>query len=54
VRLLYDPATGSLGTPGDTDDKYTPPGTPGDGFIWIVVHDNRGGASWATIPVHVE
>jgi hypothetical protein len=54
VRLLYDPSTGSLGTPGDTDNEYTPPSEPGDGFIWIVVHDNRGGASWATVPVHVE
>jgi hypothetical protein len=54
VRLLYDPSTGSLGPPSDTDDTYTPPSDPGDGFIWIVVHDNRGGASWATVPVHVE
>ena len=27
---------------------------PGSGFIWIVVHDNRGGASWVTIPVLVQ
>jgi hypothetical protein len=54
VRLLYDPSAGSLGAPSDTDDTYTPPSEPGDGFLWIVVHDNRGGASWATVPVHVE
>jgi hypothetical protein len=54
VRLLYDPATGSLGAPIDTDDHFTPPGVPGDGLLWIVVHDNRGGASWQTVPIHVQ
>jgi hypothetical protein len=53
VRLLYDATTGSLGDPSATDTKWLPPNDPGDGFIWIVVHDNRGGASWVTIPVHV-
>ena len=54
ARLLYDSTTGSIGGPGDTDDKWLPPNDAGDGFIWIVVHDNRGGASWVTIPVHVQ
>jgi hypothetical protein len=54
VRLLYDPSTGSIGTVGETDDEFTPPSEPGDGVLWIVVHDNRGGASWATVPLHVE
>lgn len=54
VRLMYDPVTGSLGRPIDTDDQFQPPNQAGDGFLWIVVHDNRGGASWATVPVHVD
>jgi hypothetical protein len=54
ARLLYDATTGTIGDPSVTDAKWTPPTQPGDGFIWIVVHDNRGGASWATIPVHVQ
>ena len=54
VHLLYDPVTGSVGGPSETDDEFTPPGEAGDGLLWIVVHDNRGGATWATVPVHVE
>ncbi len=54
ARLLYDATSGTLGDAGSTDDEWMPPTTPGDGFIWIVVHDDRGGASWVTIPVHVQ
>jgi|HubBroStandDraft_1064217.scaffolds.fasta_scaffold55392_2 hypothetical protein len=55
ARLLYDPTAGSLGGASVTDDQFTPPttATPSKGFIWIVVHDNRGGASWVTVPVQV-
>jgi hypothetical protein len=53
ARLLYDARTGSLGGPDATDNDFLPPNDPGDGFIWIVVHDNRGGAAWAQVPVHV-
>ncbi|HZU81624.1 MAG TPA: hypothetical protein VE987_01850 [Polyangiaceae bacterium] len=53
ARLLFDPVAGSVGGPGDTDAQFQPPGSPGDGTIWIIVHDNRGGASWASVPVHV-
>lgn len=51
ARLLYGPSTGSLGAPSATDDQFQPPNTAGAGTIWIVVHDNRGGASWVTVPV---
>jgi hypothetical protein len=54
TRLLYDPMIGSIGGPTVTDDNFVPPSDPGDGFIWMVVHDDRGGASWVTVPVHVE
>jgi hypothetical protein len=53
ARLLYDPVAGAIGDPEKTDTKFVPPDDPGDGFIWFVVHDNRGGASWVTVPVHV-
>jgi hypothetical protein len=55
ARLLYDPSIGSVGAPSVTDNSFTPPATAAtsDGSIWIVVHDNRGGASWVTVPVHV-
>jgi hypothetical protein len=56
-RLLYDPTAGAIVDP---DTKYQPPAPPptddaGDlvtsGLIWIVVHDNRGGAAWVTVPL---
>lgn len=53
ARLLYDPTTGSLGGPSDTDNEFQPPDHTGEGTIWIVVHDNRGGVAWVTLPVHV-
>lgn len=52
--LLYDATTGSLGGPSVTDAQFSPPSTPGSGFIWIIVHDNRGGAAWVTVPVQVQ
>lgn len=53
ARLLYDPSTGSIGGPDKTDDNFQPPGSPSEGYIWIVVHDNRSGAAWVTIPVSI-
>jgi hypothetical protein len=53
ARILYDPSTGSIGGPGTTDTKFEPPSQPGSGFIWIVVHDDRGGAVWSTVSVTV-
>lgn len=51
ARLLWDPVSGKLS--GDTRDQFQPPGDAGDGTIWIIVHDNRGGAAWAAVPVTV-
>jgi hypothetical protein len=53
TRLLYNPTTGLVGSPSVTDAQFLPPHEAGDGFIWIIVHDNRGGATWVTVPVHV-
>lgn len=54
ARLLYDSTTGSVGGPSVTDVQFTPPATPGNGTFWAVVHDNRGGASWVTVPLQVQ
>ena len=54
ATLLYDATTGSIGAPSVTDLQFTPPDDPAVGTLWIVVHDNRGGASWVTIPVDVQ
>jgi hypothetical protein len=53
--LLYDPMAGLIGAPSATDTEFDPPAAPTsqDGYVWIVVHDNRGGAAWVTVPVHV-
>jgi hypothetical protein len=54
ARLLYDVGKGSEGDPSVTDNQWSPPSDAGDGTIWIIVRDNRGGASWVTVPVHVQ
>ncbi|NOU32914.1 MAG: hypothetical protein HOO96_33835 [Polyangiaceae bacterium] len=51
ARLLYDTRTGKVG---DTVIRYLPPAIPGDGTLWTVVKDNRGGAVWTDFPVHVK
>jgi hypothetical protein len=51
AALLYDPNRGKIT---DYDSKYRAPNDPGDGLLWIIVRDNRGGAVWAQIPVHVQ
>lgn len=48
---LYDPRVGALH---NTDDKFTPPTTAGDYQLWAVAHDNRGGASWLSVPLHIK
>jgi hypothetical protein len=54
ARLLYDARTGSLGGPSQTDNQFDPPQNAGDGSIWIVVHDSRGGAAWVRVPFHAK
>jgi hypothetical protein len=50
-RLLYDPISGPLT---NTATKYEAPTSAGEGMLWAVVHDNRGGAAWEAVPVHVQ
>jgi hypothetical protein len=52
ARLLYDPTVGAVG--GDTTIGYQAPSVPLDGILYAVVHDNRGGATWATVPIHAQ
>jgi hypothetical protein len=50
VRLLYDPGAGAVPNPADA---LTAPAAPGDGVLFAVIHDNRGGVAWTRIPLHV-
>ncbi len=50
ATLLFD---GRSGRVSDNDAKYKAPYDAVEGSLWIVVHDNRGGMSWAVVPVHV-
>jgi hypothetical protein len=50
ARLLYDPVRGKVD---GSEVNYQAPNEAGDGIVWIVVHDNRGGASWVQVPLHV-
>ena len=50
ARLLYDPRAGRID---GSETKYQAPNDTGDGNIWILVHDNRGGVNWLQIPIHV-
>ena len=56
ARLLYDPMA-TLQIPDDTNDHYISPNSqppvPAKNFIWIVVHDDQGGADWVTVPLKV-
>jgi hypothetical protein len=53
ARLLYDSMTGAVGDTTVTSTQFYSPADPGAGVVWIVVHDNRGGVSWITLPVQV-
>ncbi len=56
ARLLYDSTNATPPASNDptvSDTGFLAPYEPGDGTIWMVVHDDRGGASWTAVPVHV-
>jgi hypothetical protein len=50
ARLLFDTQQGRIS---DSDDTYRAPNAPADGTLWGVVHDNRGGAAFLVVPLHV-
>lgn len=49
AEVLYDPHNGRLAK---TEDKLFPPQAAGEYRLWAVVHDDRGGSSSLTIPLH--
>jgi hypothetical protein len=51
ARLLFDTRKGR---PDDSSNKYHAPKVAGDGTVWAVVHDNRGGTAWMVVPIHVK
>jgi hypothetical protein len=51
ARLLYDTRTGRVS---ESDVEYRAAQTLGDGTLWAVVHDNRAGAAFVTVPIHVQ
>lgn len=50
ARLLFDSRAGRAP---NSPNKYRAPYEPAEGSIWAVVHDNRGGAAWVVVPLHV-
>jgi hypothetical protein len=57
ARLLYGPMV-NLKIPSETDDGFMAPIERPDAstknFIWVVVHDDQGGADWVTIPLQIQ
>ncbi len=57
ARLLYDPMA-MLAIPSGTNNQYIAPntlqGAPAQNFVWIVVHDDQGGADWVTVPLQLK
>jgi hypothetical protein len=49
--LIFDPVEGRIVTPPRQEEIQTDAGGQ-NGTMWAVVHDNRGGAAWITVPVH--
>ncbi len=50
-KLIFDARTGRV--PG-SDNSYFAPSLPGQGRLFIVVHDNRAGVSWVDFPIVVK
>jgi hypothetical protein len=47
-RVLYDPSKGKLN---GTATSFQAAQQPASGTLWAVVHDNRGGTAWESLPV---
>ena len=50
ARLLFDPTSGRVA---NSEVRLRAPKFVGDGTLWMVVHDNRGGAAWIVVPLHI-
>jgi hypothetical protein len=51
ARLLFDTRAGRVS---DSGDNYRAPYNPTDGTLWAVVHDNRAGAAFVMLPIHIK
>lgn len=51
ARLLFDATKGRVS---GSEIEYRAPYDPGEGTVWIVVHDNRAGAAFVVLPLHVK
>jgi hypothetical protein len=51
ARLLFDARSGRIS---ESDVEYRAPYEPADGTLWAVVHDNRAGAAFVVLPIHVK
>ncbi|MBX3205893.1 MAG: hypothetical protein KF764_12540 [Labilithrix sp.] len=51
ARLLFDATEGRIS---ESDVEFRPPYAPSEGTIWAVVHDNRAGAAFVVLPLHVK
>lgn len=51
ARLLFDAKSGRVG---DSAIEYRAPYEPAEGRLWAVVHDNRAGAAFVVLPIHVK
>ncbi|MBX3224822.1 MAG: hypothetical protein KF795_30180 [Labilithrix sp.] len=49
-RIERDPFKGRPEIP---DTLYEPPRSPVKGTLWAVLHDNRGGTSWTSVPIEI-
>ena len=49
-RIERDPFKGRPEYP---ENLYEPPREPGRGIMWAVLHDNRGGTDWKSLPVEI-
>ena len=49
-KLIFDARTGRVD---GSDNPYYAPTAPGQGRLFIVVHDNRDGAAWVDFPIVV-
>ena len=50
ARLLFDTREGRVT---DNENIFRATKDVADGTLWAVVHDNRGGATWIIVPLHV-
>lgn len=48
ARLLFD---ATRGAPPETFVELQAPNVAGDGNLWVIVHDSRGGAAWSVLPL---